>query len=72
LGLSLPPCPPGPRPLWVRGRRFRRPPRGRTYKRTRATATTAAAMATTAIVESATTTGSLYQVGPLACAIRAD
>jgi hypothetical protein len=35
-------------------RRFRLPPRGRTYKRTRAIATTAAAMATTAIVESAT------------------
>jgi hypothetical protein len=41
---------------YVRGGRFLRPPRGRTYHATRATTMTAAAIATTATVEAATTT----------------
>jgi hypothetical protein len=41
---------------YARGGRFRRPPRGRAYQARRATTMTAAAIATTATVEAATTT----------------
>jgi hypothetical protein len=43
-------------PTYARGGRFRRPPLGRTYQTRRATTMTAAAIATTATVEAATTT----------------
>jgi hypothetical protein len=43
-------------PAYVRGPRFRRPPRGAMYQAARATAMTAAAIATTATVEAATIT----------------
>jgi hypothetical protein len=42
---------------YVRGGRLRRPPRGKTYHAKRATTMMAAAIATMATVEAATTTG---------------
>ena len=51
--------------LYVRGGRLRRPPRGRTYQRSSATAMTAAATATTATVEAATIMRGLFHCAPL-------
>jgi hypothetical protein len=50
------------RARYVRGGRLRLPPRGKTYQSTRATAITAAAIATTATVEAATITRPLYHL----------